>query len=189
MRAPLGTFSRTTRSRILWIAGLASLVGWVFLAFQDGEIRDSGGPGIVSFEVAGTADRAQEIVDEWGEDGRDAARLSLIVDYPFLIAYSLFLAVACTVASERFARRGHAGAARVGVPLAWAQFVAGACDAIENAALLRVLDGHTDVYPALALAAAIPKFTLAGLGLLYAVAGVPFGRSAPAAQGPPPEAR
>jgi hypothetical protein len=182
MRAPLGTLSRTTRSRLLWFAGLASLALWLFLAFQDAEIRDSGGPGIIPFEVAGTADRAQEILDEWGEDGQDAARLSLIVDYPFLLAYSLFLALACTVSSERLGRGGHAGAARVGVPLAWAQFAAGACDAIEDAALLRVLDGHTDVYPAVALAAAIPKFTLAGLGLIYAIAGLPFGRSAPAAE-------
>jgi hypothetical protein len=180
MRAPFGQAPRTSRSRLLWIAGLASLALWLFLAYQDGEIRDSGGTGIVAFELAGTEERAEEILDDWGEDGRDAARVSLVVDYAFLVAYSLFLAVACTVASERLARRGLARVARAGAPLAWAQFAAGACDAIEDAALLRVLEGHTDVYPAIALAAAIPKFALTGLGVIYGVAGLILGRSAQA---------
>jgi hypothetical protein len=186
VRPPFGRASTATRVRLLWIAGLASVALWLFLAYQDGEIRDSGGPGIVAFEFAGTEDRAEEILDEWGEEGRDAARVSLVVDYAFLVAYSLFLAVACTVASERLARRGLARVGRAGAPLAWAQFIAGACDAIENAALLRVLEGHTGVYPAIALAAAIPKFALTGLGVIYAVAGLILGRPASAARGTSP---
>ena len=40
-------------------------------------IQDSGGPGIVPFELAGGTERATEILGEWGEAGRDAAKLSL----------------------------------------------------------------------------------------------------------------
>jgi hypothetical protein len=160
------------------VAGAAALVLWVFLVVQDQEIQDSGGPGVVPFEVAGTSEEAREILDDWGEQGRDAARLSLIVDYAYLVAYSIFLAVGCTIAGERLARRGMTRLARIGPLLGWAQFAAAACDAIENAALLRVLDGHTEVYPGIALYAAIPKFALAGLGLAYVIAGAVLGRSA-----------
>jgi hypothetical protein len=31
----------------------------------------------------------------WGEDGRSAARLSLLLDHPYLAAYSVFQAAAC----------------------------------------------------------------------------------------------
>jgi hypothetical protein len=173
---PFGRASPAARRRVLLIAGAAALVLWVFLVVQDQEIKDSGGPGVVPFEVAGTSEEAREILDDWGEQGRDAARLSLIVDYAYLVAYSIFLAVGCTIAGGRLARRGMSRLARLGPLLGWAQFAAAACDAIENAALLRVLDGHTDVYPGIALFAAIPKFALAGLGLAYVIAGAVLGR-------------
>jgi hypothetical protein len=175
---PFGRASPAARRRVLWIAGAAALVLWVFLFAQDQEIKDSGGPGIVPFEVAGTAEGAREILDDWGAQGRDDARLSLIVDYAYLVAYSIFLAVGCTIAGGRLTRRGMSRLARIGPLLGWAQFVAAACDAIENAALLRVLDGNTDVYPGIALYSAIPKFALAGLGLAYVIAGAVLGRGA-----------
>lgn len=161
---------------MLWIAGGAALALWVFLVIQDGEIKQSNGPGIVPFEVAGTQGEAREILEEWGQQGRDAARVSLYVDFAYLIAYSLFLAVGCTVASERLVRRGMTRLARIGPMLGWAMFAAAAFDAIEDVALLRVLDGHTDAYPGVALFAAIPKFALAGLGLAYVIGGAVLGR-------------
>jgi hypothetical protein len=175
---PFGRASPGARRRVLWIAGAAALVLWVFLLVQDQEIEDTGGPGIVPFEVAGTSEQAREILADWGEQGREDARTSLIVDYAYLVAYSIFLAVGCTIAGVRLARRGMSRLARIGPLLGWAQFVAAACDAIENAALLRVLDGHTDVYPGIALYSAIPKFALAGLGLAYVIAGLVLGRGA-----------
>jgi hypothetical protein len=187
--APLGNATPEVRRRVLWIAGVAALALWVFLIYQDEQIKDSGGPGIVPFEVAGTSDRAQEILGEWGEEGQDAARVSLVVDYPYLVAYSIFLAVACTIGSERLSRREYDRLARAGPVIGWGAVVAGALDAIEDAALLRVIDGHTDVFPAIALGAAIGKFALAALALVYAIAGATLGRgprrAEPAATGGP----
>jgi hypothetical protein len=174
----MGTASPGDRRRVLWISGAAALALWAFLVYQDEQIKDSGGPGIVPFEVAGSSDRAEEILAEWGEEGQDSARTSLIVDYPYLVAYSIFLAVACTVGSERLARRGMNRLARAGPAIGWGAVVAGALDAIENAALLRVVDGHTEVFPAIALIAAIGKFALAALAVVYAIAGLVLGRGA-----------
>jgi hypothetical protein len=181
VRGPFAGRSPATRRRILWIAGAAALAIWVFLFIQDSRIRDSGGPGIVSFEVAGTEEEAQEILEDWGEQGRDDARVSIYADFPYLIAYSVFLAVGCTIAAERLARRGMNRLARIGPMLGWTMFLAGAFDVIENLAMLQVIDGETATWPGVALYAAIPKFAIAGVGIAYVIVGALLGRGAPRA--------
>ncbi len=42
--------------------------------------------------------RAQRILAEWGEEGRDAARLSLWLDFPYLAVYSVFWLLAVRAA-------------------------------------------------------------------------------------------
>ena len=68
-------------------------------------MKDMGGPGIVPFELTGSQDRADEILAEWGEEGQDAARESLWIDFGFLIAYGTFLTLALA-ATRDLARRG-----------------------------------------------------------------------------------
>ena len=176
LRGPFATRSAATRRRILWIAGAAALAVWVFLFIQDSQIKDSGGPGIIGFEVAGTEKEAQEILEEWGAQGRDDARVSILADFPYLVAYSVFLAVGCTIASERLGRRGMTRLAGLGPLLGWSMFAAAVFDAIENVAMLRVIDGHTATWPGIALYAAIPKFAIAALGIAYVIAGAVLGR-------------
>ena len=178
IHGPFGRSPASTRRRVLWIAGAAALLLWVFLVYQDGQIKQSNGPGIVSFEVAGTEDHAKDILEDWGARGRDDAWVSLYVDFAYLIAYSVFLAVGCTIASERLRRRGMRRIADIGPLLGWAMFAAGLFDAIEDVALLRVLDGHTATWPGIALYAAIPKFAIAGIGLAYVVLGAVLGKGA-----------
>ncbi|MSO40531.1 MAG: hypothetical protein EXQ70_01295 [Solirubrobacterales bacterium] len=151
---------------------MIALLLWIFLVHQDGEIKEGGGPGIVPFEVAGSADRTQEILGEWGGEGQDAATVSLLVDYPYLIAYGIFLGVACGAVSIRLARRGRERLARAGGLIGWGALGAAVFDAIEDGALLRMLDGHTDGWPTLALIAAIGKFTLFALAVIYILAGL-----------------
>ena len=58
-------------------------------------------------------------------------------------------------------------------PLAWGAILAGGLDAIENVALLQVLQGASDPFwPQLARWMAIPKFVLVLLCLLYLLAGI-----------------
>ena len=104
--------------------------------------------------------------------GRDAARESLYLDYPYLILYGLFFAAACTVVAARAAERGMTRLARPGMALAIGALVAAVCDAIENAALLAGLGGHTDQpWPAVAFAFASIKFVLTIAAALYVVVG------------------
>ena len=136
-----------------------------------GDMSDRG-VGIVEFELARTSEKASEYYDQLGERGRDAARESLYLDYPYLILYGLFFAGSCLVVAARAAERGMARLAGLGRPLAWSALVAAACDAVENFALLMVLGGHTgQPWPGIAFTFASAKFLLLIAAALYAIVG------------------
>ena len=135
-------------------------------------IDDMGDVGIIEFELARTSEQASEYYGELGESGRDAAEDSLYLDYPYLILYGLLYASACVVVAARAAERGMTRLASWGRPLMWGSAAAAACDAAENLALLRVLDGHTDQpWPGLAFTFASVKFLLLAAATLYIVVG------------------
>ena len=135
-------------------------------------LDDMGDVGIIEFELARTSEQASEYYGQLGEEGRDAARESIYLDYPYLVLYGFLFAMAALVVAARAAERGMDGLARWGRPMAIAGLTAAACDAIENAALLKVLDGHTDQpWPGIAFAFASTKFLLLTVVLLYVVVG------------------
>ena len=135
-------------------------------------LDDMGEVGIIEFELARTSEQASEYYGELGESGRDAARESLYLDFPYLILYGLFYAAACVVVAARAAERGMSRLARWGRPLAWGGLAAAACDAVENVALLRVVEGHTDQpWPGIAFTFATAKFALITAATVYAVIG------------------
>ena len=75
---------------------------------------EDNGVGIIEFEFTGTADKAAEHYEDLGSDGRSAARTSLLIDYPYLVAYGLFLAGACVAVADRARRAGRSGWPRWG---------------------------------------------------------------------------
>src|SRR5688572_8868807 len=128
--------------------------------------------GVIEFELARTSEKASEYYALLGDEGRDEARKQLYFDYPYLILYGLFYAAACIVVAARAAERGMPRLARWGRPFAIAGLAGAACDAVENFALLRVLDGHTDQpWPGIAFTFASAKFLLIAGAVLYAVIG------------------
>ncbi len=92
--------------RALALAGLTSVALLVVLSVLDRRLQQTGGPGIVPFEVAGDLTRAQGILADSGSAGRDTARLSLWLDFAFLVAYGGFLTLAATAARDMALRRG-----------------------------------------------------------------------------------
>jgi len=159
--------ARARRGALLALAPLAIGV-LLLLSSLDASLRTPASPnGIVSFELAGDSDRASRMLEAWGDQGRRSADRSLRLDFLFLAAYAPGLALLCGAASDR-TRAVHARLARAGALLAWGQLAAGALDAVENLALLRVLGGSSaDAWPALAAACAWPKFALVAAGLVY----------------------
>lgn len=135
-------------------------------------MHDSGGPGIIPFELAGTAERANRIIDAWGSDGRRAARRSLLLDYAFPPTYAGLQALGCTATGDRYRAGGRSALAAGGGPLAWGQLAAAGFDYVENTALLLILAGRNGRLPVLARRAALVKFALLFAGWSYMLLGV-----------------
>ncbi|MGN6188566.1 MAG: hypothetical protein ACTHOE_06680 [Conexibacter sp.] len=162
-----------TRRRALWILGIASLVLFAVLAAIDRQMTKTGGPGIVGFELARTSARAAEILGQWGSSGRDAARVSLWLDFLYLVTYAAFLWLAVRGLRDALARRGVDGLARFGARIGLLPLVGAACDAGEDVFLLLVLGGHGgDHAPAIATAFATVKFVCLGIVVLYLLSGL-----------------
>jgi len=118
--------------------------------------------GIVAYELAFTAERAQEILDTWRIAGvTESARVSLGVDVGFLLAYPWFFWW-----SIRLLRRPGFSAAgtmldRVGGMLRPAVIACTPLDAFENWALWRMIEtGASPLLAALAGMSASLKFLL-----------------------------
>jgi hypothetical protein len=173
VRAPFaGLFGEGRRRRALWALALLTLAFGV-AALPSLDTMDEHGVGIIELEFVGTSEKAQELYTDLGAEGRDAARTSLYLDYPYLVCYGLFLAGACTAVSTRARALGWARAAGAGALLAWGSLLAAGFDALENAALLLVLGDHTgQPWPAIATASASAKFALAIAASLYVLGGI-----------------
>lgn len=169
MRPP---FPRLFARRQVLLAFFAGSAVFGVLALPELGTLSDRGEGIIAFELARTPERANEIVTEWGEEGRSAARTSLFLDYPYLVFYGLFLAGACSAVAARAKALGWRGVATAGLVLAWGSLVAAWSDAVENLALLLVVAEHTNQpWPGTAFTFATIKFALVAPALLFAAVG------------------
>jgi hypothetical protein len=157
------------RRRLLWALVIGTLLFGIAALPSLGTMSDHG-VGILELEFVGTTGKADRYYAELGPDGRSAARTSLLLDYPYLVCYGLFLAGACVVVSARARRIGRPLLASAGALLAWGALGAALMDAIENGALLLILGGDTgQPIPAIATGCAAVKFALAGASSAYAL--------------------
>jgi hypothetical protein len=162
-----------SRRSALILLGIASVALAVFLAAVDPAMKAEGNPTIVDFELAGDRDGADQIVADWGEQGKDAARLSLWVDFAYLLTYGAFLALATATMRELARRRGWRRLAAGGGVVLVAALGAPLFDAIEDIWLLLALAGHGgDLAPRLAAICASLKFALLTVTLAYLLAGL-----------------
>lgn len=160
-----------TRGRALVLLAVAVLVLLAAMKPAEDRMTDNG-PGIVAFELAGSADRSQEIQDEWGEDGRDAARQQLWIDYGFMLAYGAFLVLAAAATRDLARSRGWRRLVAIGAVAVPAGGIAAGCDAIENACLLLTLGGAGSWAPVTATVFAVAKFALLLVSLAYIATGL-----------------
>lgn len=133
----------------------------------------TGGESIVAFELAGSVDRAEEILAKWRVQGViDNAKAIQLFDLVYPPIYALALAGACLAAGGAWARWGHARLAAAGVAMAWLAFAAAGFDYVENLGLGVSLWGEpASPWPQIALVAALIKFAAIGVALLYALSG------------------
>ena len=158
------------RSRLIWAVTAFAGYTAVMLGLER-QMHRCGGPGIIAFELAGNAERAQRIMNAWGDDGRRAARRSLQLDFGYMATYGALT----TLLVDRDRRRlDHPAAVRFAV------VPAVVADAVEGVALLKVLAGNDiDLNARRARGAAIIKFVILVGALLYAGGSYVQGRKIP----------
>src|SRR6478752_1735012 len=158
---------RMTRRQGLIAAGIATLLLLLAMSPAENRMKDSGGPGMVPFELTGGQDRADEILSEWGEDGQEAARESLWIDFGFLLAYGTFLTLAVAAVRDLARDRGWRRLAAVGAVVVYFGALGAGFDALENVCLLLTLGGAGAALPLLATIFASCKFLLLTTAIVY----------------------
>src|SRR5512136_1503012 len=96
-------------------------------------------PTIVDFELAGSVDKADQIMGAWNATDRIRAGFSLGFDYLYMPVYSTTIALACVMAAGVLKRKAWHS---IGLLLAWGLWIAAVSDASENVALFTELLGN-----------------------------------------------
>ena len=160
---------------------MATVVLLLAMSPADERMQDTGGPGIVPFELAGGQDRTNEILAEWGEEGQDAARESLWIDFGFLVAYGTFLTLSLAATRDLAKQRDWRRLAAIGGVAVSFGALGAAFDALENICLLLTLEEAGSAFPLLATIFAACKFALLAAAIAYLLAGLAMRLSSGAA--------
>jgi hypothetical protein len=161
-------------SRRQWIVltGVATVAFWIALGIIERSLPN-GTPGIVAFEFVRNADRAARFLAEWGAGGRDSVRLSLIVDYGFMLSYGAFVTLAGLATRDFGREHGRRALASAGRVVPWFAVAAAVFDAGENAFLLLTVGGDGgSAAPVLATVCASVKWILIVVAVGYVLWGL-----------------
>jgi hypothetical protein len=160
------------RKHALILLGIATVAFTVILELIDPS-HVSSGPTILAFEFAGSSSHAAQIMAEWGAKGRSAARLSLVLDYGYMLSYGLFFCLAGFAIRDTARVRGWRRLATAGLVVPFFALAAATFDASENVALLLTLAGKGGSFaPPFATVCSTIKFTLIGIAILYVLCGL-----------------
>ncbi len=119
---------------IRWV-GCAYLALWL-IPMLFGELDTNATPsGVLSLQFAKTGGIAHIMMDVWGPEGQRAAFANLLCDFVYIGTYSVLFSGWILWIANRV-RDESPILARVGRRLGFGQFVAAACDLIENVLLL-----------------------------------------------------
>lgn len=128
---------------------------------------------IFDLQFMRTSANAVEKVALLGPSGVDAAQMTHYLDLLYLFTYAVALSAACVVVAARAADRGRTQLAALGPRIAWLAVAAAALDAVEDVAILLVLDGQTgQPWPAIAFGSSVVKFALLAVVIVYLIAGL-----------------
>lgn len=140
----------------LWT--LAVTIIWFFI------MRPFTPPNIVAFELAGTAEAATNIINNWNEAQVDRVKTSIYLDFGFILAYCSAFMFACLGAATYSGIPFFIKTGKQFIVLIW---LAGLCDVIENIAMLTTLNEISQTSVSIAFYTAVPKFSILLLTLVF----------------------
>jgi hypothetical protein len=169
LRHPLDSLPPNLRLPLFFLFLALTVAGLAVFQLLDQPLRTSAAPsGTISFELAGSVEKAGAILGSWDAGARLNSAFGLGFDFLFMPAYATALSLGILLAAGR-----RTGAWPIlGKVLGWGAFAAMVFDAVENLALFSVLQGNLIApYPQLAAGCATVKFGLILMGIFYGLSG------------------
>jgi hypothetical protein len=168
MTHPLSSLPSRTLTPLFWRLLVLTVLMMVLFNPVGAPLTTTEAPlGIVSFELAGTLERATAILSSWEASAQLRAAFIQGLDYLFIVIYSTMLALGCVWAGRILKKRAWP-LASLSAWFAWGQWLAAGFDTVENVALLAVLFGRmASPLPQVAWVCATLKFTLILIGIAY----------------------
>lgn len=121
---------------------------------------------IVQFERAGTVEVAKKIMNEWSADELSNVKISIYIDFGFILAYCAAFMFACKAASVF---SGVHWLIKIGALCTAMCWLAGMCDAIENIAMLKTLNEISQIPVSIAFYFATVKFATLAFLLFFII--------------------
>ena len=181
MSHPLEMIRPESRFRVLVaLSVVVTALDVVFTYFGQSLTTPQAPSGGLSLQLAGDPLVVASILGSWGAPQLALAENLLVLDYTFLVCYSTLIALGCIAVSRYWADKS---LARVGIYLAWGQWLAALFDAMENTALLSVLRSASTVRDTLlpnsfvvtlGWFSTMGKWWLIEAGLLYIAASIAY---------------
>jgi hypothetical protein len=168
LKDPFNFLRTDSRKQLFWFFLGMSLIMTLLFRVTGAPLNTDAAPlGVVSFELAGSAPRAEAILTSWDAEAQKFAAFGLGLDFLYIAVYVLGIGLGCLLASGALLTRKWP-LASYGIILAWGLVLAGLLDVIENVALLVILfGGAASPWPQIAAVCAGPKFLLVFLGLVF----------------------
>jgi hypothetical protein len=157
-RGPFNWIDHRAQRQVLVILTILLLGSSAWLAYMDRNLASTAAPnGIISFELAGSLERSQAILQSWSDQARSAALLIQGFDYLYLFIYPAWFSLVAISLGIRLGGRWQSA----GLLSGWIVLVAAPLDAVENYALIQqLLHGANAAQTQLALWCALAKFAL-----------------------------
>jgi uncharacterized membrane protein YeiB len=158
---------------ILWATLMLLIVLFLLVgqktAAADVKLLENAGYKRPMFAFEMNSGEASKMFQSWNDETKGKLRAALLWDFLFIFIYPAAIAAACFIAA-RFLDAREIIPLKYGLIVMLLQLVAAALDAVENFALLKVLNDETNkLLPTIAKWCAVTKFSFIVIGLFYAI--------------------
>lgn len=165
--SPIAWIPEKLRTSLLggWTLLVVGLTAWMTILGQALTTEVSPN-GVISFELARTAERAAAILSAWNEGRHEVALMVQQADWLYLVVYPTWFCFAAVRLAEPLSEAWRRASHVVG----WLVLLAAPFDVVENHGLNQQLAHGADAgWAQLSWAMALPKFALVALGAAFVV--------------------